>query len=162
MPEPVAIEVVRADEQEALSLDLDRYAELVAATLAAEGVRPPAEVSLSFVDEAAIAELNERHMGKQGPTDVLSFPIEDEPLELVPEGEAAPLTLLGDIVVCPAVAARNAPEHGQSTEDELALLCVHGALHLLGWDHVVDQEAERMEAREAELLALLHHRRGES
>jgi probable rRNA maturation factor len=60
--------------------------------------------------------------------------------------------LIGDVVLCPAVAARNAEEHGVSFEDEVALLIVHGILHLLGWDHAEDEEAERMEARERELL----------
>ena len=62
-------------------------------------------------------------------------------------------SLVGDIVICPAVAARNAVDHDCSFDDEIALLVVHGVLHLLGWDHVVDDEAERMEARERELLA---------
>ena len=60
--------------------------------------------------------------------------------------------LVGDIVICPAVAARNAVEHECPFDDEIALLVVHGVLHLLGWDHAVDAEAERMEARERELL----------
>jgi probable rRNA maturation factor len=66
-------------------------------------------------------------------------------------------TLIGDIIICPSVAATNAVEHEVSFEDEIALLVVHGALHLLGWDHAVDDEAERMEARERELLARHYH-----
>ena len=103
-------------------------------------------------------------MGHDGPTDVLSFPIEGEPdpTGRVPDaggtGPGEPPapeipTLLGDIVICPSVAARNAVEHECTFDDEIALLVVHGVLHLLGWDHVVDEEAERMEARERELLA---------
>jgi probable rRNA maturation factor len=60
--------------------------------------------------------------------------------------------LIGDIVICPSVASRNALEHECSFEDEIALLVVHGVLHLLGWDHMIDEEAERMEAREKEIL----------
>ena len=64
--------------------------------------------------------------------------------------------LLGDVVICPSVAARNAPEHAGTYEDELALLIVHGILHLLGMDHIEDVDAEKMEARERELLAEFH------
>jgi probable rRNA maturation factor len=64
--------------------------------------------------------------------------------------------LLGDVVVCPSVAARNATDHGVSLEDEVALLVVHGLLHLLGMDHGEDDEAETMEQRERELLARFH------
>jgi probable rRNA maturation factor len=68
--------------------------------------------------------------------------------------------LLGDVVVCPSVAARNATEHGVEEDDELALLVVHGLLHLLGMDHDAEDEAERMERRERELLARFHRSPG--
>ena len=94
----------------------------------------------------------------------MSFPIDDEPVfsGRVPDaGSPGPVDrpdpempqLVGDIVICPVIAAQNAVEHECSFDDEVALLVVHGVLHLLGWDHVVDAEAERMEARERELLA---------
>ena len=116
-----------------------------------------------FHAEDAIAALNEQFLGKSGPTDVLSFPIEDEPgptgrsPDLGGSGPGAQpaegaLTLLGDVVICPSVAARNATEHEVTLEDEIALLVVHGLLHLLGLDHQEDAEAERMEALEQELL----------
>ena len=167
----MTIDIYAADEQHARPVDLERWVALARATLAEEGVRAPAEVSLIFTDEATIADLNQRFLGRAGPTDVLSFPIdtEPEPGGRSPDGgttgpgdeptEEIP-TLVGDVVICPAVAARNAPEHGLSVEDETALLVVHGVLHLLGWDHEVDEEAERMEARERELLAR-HHRSSE-
>jgi len=158
------IEVFVADEQADVAVDLARWSELVRATLEAEGVRGDVEVSLIFADEAAIAELNSRFMGKSGPTDVLSFPIDDEPAPSgrVPDSggtgpgdppELAMPVLVGDVVICPSVAQRNAPEHDSTFDDELALLCVHGVLHLLGWDHEDETEAEAMEARERELLA---------
>jgi probable rRNA maturation factor len=98
---------------------------------------------------------------------VLAFPLEDDP---VPSGRSPdfggagpgadppeePLVLLGDVVVCPAVAARNAAVHGVSEADELALLVVHGLLHLLGMDHEEEADAERMEALERDLLARFH------
>ena len=162
------IDIYAADEQADFSIDLERWSELCRQALIEEGVRGLAEVSLIFTGEPAMAELNEQFMGKRGPTDVLSFPIdaEPEPSGRVPDaggtGPGEPPTadipqLVGDIVICPSVAARNAVEHECSFEDEVALLIVHGVLHLRGWDHVVDEEAERMEARERELLARHYH-----
>ena len=145
-------------------MDVARWAELARQVLAARGVKGETEVSLLFVDEDAIAALNEQFLGKSGPTDVLSFPIEDEPgpTGRSPDfGGSGPGTsspsrarslLLGDVVICPAVAARNAEEHEVPFEDEVALLVVHGLLHLLGMDHENDAEAERMEALEQQLL----------
>jgi probable rRNA maturation factor len=159
----VSIDVFAADEQEDHPIEVARWAELSQKVLTARGVKGETEVSLLFVDEAAIAALNEQFLGKSGPTDVLSFPIEDEPLpsgrspDLGGSGpgtspEEGALTLLGDVVICPAVAARNAVEHEVSLDDEIALLVVHGLLHLLGMDHEEDAEAERMEGLEQDLL----------
>ena len=163
----MTIDVFAADEQEAHPIDVARWAELARRVLDARGLKGNTEVSLLFVDEAAIAALNVEFLGKPGPTDVLSFPIEDEP---TPTGrspdfggtgpgssaEQGTLTLLGDVVICPAVAFRNATEHGVAFEDEVALLVVHGLLHLLGMDHEEDGEAERMEALEEQLLQRFH------
>ena len=163
----MTIDVFAADEQEAHPIDVARWAELARRVLEARGLKGNTEVSLLFVDEAAIAALNVEFLGKPGPTDVLSFPIEDEP---TPTGrspdfggtgpgssaEQGALTLLGDVVICPTVAFRNATEHGVSFEDEVALLVVHGLLHLLGMDHEEDGDAERMEALEEQLLQRFH------
>lgn len=163
------VEVFAADEQHTHPVDTMRWVHLAQAVLAAEGVRGEAELSMLFVDEISIGNLNKRFLGKDGPTDVLAFPIDEEPAEsgrspdsggtgpgFTGEIDEAP-TLLGDVVICPAIAARNAPEHAGTYEDELALLVVHGILHLLGMDHLEEDEAEAMEARERELLAT-HHR----
>jgi probable rRNA maturation factor len=158
------IDVYAADEQHDVPIDLDRWVTLARGALTDEGVRGLAEVSLIFADELTVAALNHQFMGRDGPTDVLSFPIDNEPgpSGRVPDaggsGPGEPPVpeipqLVGDVVICPAVAARNAVEHECSTDDELALLIVHGVLHLLGWDHAEDEEAERMEARERVLLA---------
>ena len=166
----MTLDIYAADEQHDVAIDLERWATLARRTLTDEGVRGLAEVSLIFNDEATMASLNQQFMGVDGPTDVLSFPIdaEPEPAGRVPDaGGSGPgelpmdeiPQLIGDIVICPAVAARNALEHESSLDDELALLVVHGVLHLVGWDHDEDEEAERMEARERELLA--RHHRGE-
>jgi probable rRNA maturation factor len=109
-----------------------------------------------FVEEDTIHELNRVHMGKDRPTDVLSFPLEGADATQADD-------MIGDIVVCPTVAAANALDHaGQghhrgSVDDEIALLVVHGVLHLVGHDHQDDAEAEVMEDLEQEILAM-HHR----
>ena len=145
-----------------------RWIRLADAVLADEGIRGETEVSILYVDEATIADLNSRFLGKPGPTDVLAFPIDEEPVEggrspdsggtgpgFNPTPDDAP-TLLGDVVICPSVAHRNAPAHAGSFDDELALLLVHGLLHLLGLDHEDPEEAEVMEAKERELLGRHH------
>jgi probable rRNA maturation factor len=166
----VSIDVFAADEQQAHPMDVARWAELARQVLMARGVKGETEVSLLFVDEDAIAHLNEQFLSKKGPTDVLSFPIEDEP---GPTGrspdfggtgpgtmaEQGTLTLLGDVVICPSVAAVNAAEHEVTLDDEVALLVVHGLLHLLGMDHAEDAEAERMEALEQDLLNRFYRNR---
>ncbi|MCB1269741.1 MAG: rRNA maturation RNase YbeY, partial [Microthrixaceae bacterium] len=128
---------------------------LAAAVLVAEG--RAGELTLTFVDPDEIAALNEEHMSKPGPTDVLSFPLDADldPAD-VPD-EFGPL-LLGDVVVCPAVAAQAAPTHAGNLDDELALLVVHGVLHVLGHDHAEPEETTRMRA--AELAHLAEHHWG--
>ena len=163
---PMAVEVFAADEQSDHPVDPLRWARLAEAVLGEADIGGDAELSMLFVDEAAMAELNLRFLGREGPTDVLAFPIdEEEPTEsgrspdaggtgpgMPSEPEEVP-ALLGDIVICPAVAYRNAPDHAGNYDDELALLVVHGLLHLMGMDHQEDAEAEEMETRERELLA---------
>jgi probable rRNA maturation factor len=163
----MAVDVFAADEQSDAPVELERWSGLARSVLESRGIRGEAEVSLLFVDEAAIAALNERFLFTKGPTDVLAFPVEDDP---VPPGrfpdmggtgpgtdiEDEPLLLLGDVVVCPSVAERNAKDRSVAYDDEIALLVVHGLLHLLGMDHEIDAEAEKMEALERELLAAFH------
>ncbi|MDD9370871.1 MAG: rRNA maturation RNase YbeY [Acidimicrobiales bacterium] len=165
------VHVFGADEQSTAEVDVDRWTTLAREVLVAEGVRGEAELSLLFVDEAAIAELNLRFMDAEGPTDVLAFPIDDPvvagrwpdagtagPDRDDPDPGDMPL-LLGDVVVCPAVAQRQAPTHAGSYEDELALLVVHGVLHVLGHDHAEPDETAVMQERERVLLERFHHRR---
>jgi probable rRNA maturation factor len=146
-----AIEIVVDDDQDEQPVEIDRWGSLARDILRAEGIVGPAELALRFVSVDEITELNETLLGHEGATDVLSFPIEDDPRAPGVVG-GAPI-LLGDVVICPQVAYRNAPDHAGTFRDELALLVVHGILHLLGMDHEVDEEAEVMEARERELLA---------
>jgi len=139
------------DDQADQPVDLDRWRDLVAAVLAAERVDGPGEVTVAFVDAPTIAELNETHLGGDGPTDVLSFPIDGND-----DLAAGDERLVGDIVICPAVAAANAPGHAGDYVDEMALLLVHGCLHLVGHDHAEADDRRRMWARERELL-VAHH-----
>lgn len=168
------IAVFAADEQAAHPVETMRWVQLAEKVLHAEGVRGDAELSLLFVDETTIADLNKRFLAKEGPTDVLAFPIDEEPVEggrspdsggsgpgVVPGENSGDMpTLLGDVVICPAVAARNAPGHAGTYDDEIALLLVHGILHLMGMDHVDEEEAAVMERREQELLDQFHRNRG--
>jgi probable rRNA maturation factor len=123
----------------------------VAAALAAAGVED-GHLAVDLVDAARIRELNREHRGKDEPTDVLSFPIDGD----APPSVGGPPPMLGDVVICPEVAATNAPDHAGSYDDEIALLVVHGLLHLVGMDHAADDERDAMQARERDLLARLY------
>ena len=104
-------------------------------------VHPQAELSIALVSSEVIAERHERWMGEPGPTDVLSFPMD----ELRPGREGEPAEgVLGDVVLCPEVAAAQARAAGHSTEEELLLLTTHGILHLLGFDHAEPEEEKEM------------------
>ena len=130
-------------------VDVSRWEALVVDVLLNEGLdNRPAEIHLHFVDEPSIEALNRDHMDGSGPTDVLAFPV-DDPAEVPVD---VPV-LLGDVVVCPSVAARQAPEHAGDYHAELALLVVHGVLHLLGDDHSDPDQAVAMQSKERSHLA---------
>lgn len=105
------------------------------------------ELSIRLVDEGESAELNSRYRGKTGPTNVLSFPFES-PIEIEPR-------LLGDLVICVPVVEREAAEQAKATNHHWAHMVVHGCLHLLGYDHIEEDEAEQMEALEIQILQAL-------
>lgn len=166
-------EVFCADEQSDEPVDVERWRSLALAALGAQGVRGWAELSVFFVDEATIAALNREHMGKQGPTDVLAFPVDGAdmrpdangpgamsrgPDRADPDPDDVPL-LLGDVVICPSVARRQFAEHAGTHDDELALLLVHGILHVLGFDHDTATATSEMRSREMAILEE-HHWRG--
>ena len=113
-------------------------------------LHPATELCLRLVDPDTIAVLNEKWMEKKGPTDVLSFPMD----ELSPgrEGDEAPEGYLGDIALCPQVAEQQAPAAGHTAKDEIDLLTVHGMLHLLGYDHAVPDEHKEMFGLQGRLL----------
>ncbi|WP_419850466.1 rRNA maturation RNase YbeY [Candidatus Poriferisocius sp.] len=142
--------VVVSDRQRDLLVAQERWAGLLHRVLAEEQVAAPWEAGLSFVAADEMASLNAEHRGIDKPTDVLAFGADDGS---APRAADEP-RLVGDVVICPSVAASNAAAHGKAVDDELALLVVHGTLHLLGYDHVDDNDARLMEGREQELLTL--------
>ncbi len=121
---------VEVDEARLVQLGLFCMAEL--------RIHPQAELSILLVDEATMADYHQRFMNLPGPTDVLSFPMDE--LRPPADDEEAPEGLLGDIVLCPAVTARQAADNGRTAESEADYLLVHGFLHLLGYDHAEPAE----------------------
>ncbi|NUS72497.1 MAG: rRNA maturation RNase YbeY [Corynebacteriales bacterium] len=136
--------------------DADSILAVARYTLDELNVNPLADLSILIVESTYMAELNKRWMNKTGPTDVLAFPMDELGIDSGPiqAGRDAPEepALLGDIVLCPEVAARQAKAAGHLPEDELALLTVHGVLHLLGYDHAEPDEEREMFALQGRLL----------
>jgi len=114
-------------------------------------IHPLAELSVVLVDEATMSAYHQKYMGEPGPTDVLSFPMDE--LRPPTEDDDPPAGLLGDIVLCPAVTARQAAEHGRTPEAEAEYLLVHGLLHLLGFDHADPDEHAEMFALKDRIIA---------
>jgi probable rRNA maturation factor len=138
------MDVFLANEQ-GIGFDEIRLASLARHTLTEEDVDEGAELSLLFVEPGHIKRLNKRFAGDDHATDVLAFPM----MEDDEEGSL----MLGDVVICPQIAERNATELGHALEAELAALVIHGTLHLLGYDHQRDDDKEKMNARSAEILS---------
>ena len=151
--------VLIANEQSLPTLlDEDELISISEHVLKREGVEREVEVSLSFVDEDEMHALNKEWRGIDRTTDVLSFECDSAFDGNIPLDETLEL---GDIILAPEVIARQAPGFGNTSADECRLMLVHGMLHLLGYDHIEDDEAEVMEAREDELLRELALMRGE-
>lgn len=159
------VDVFVSNEQTDISLDEQRWQSLALSVLQKEGVRGQAEMALLFVTREAITEMNRIHMDSDFPTDVLAFPIDmidnsraagptaRSTSPVVSRVDAGELPLLvGDVVVCPSVADEQAAGHAGSLDDEIALLVTHGILHVLGYDHDNETNAERMRERERHLL----------
>lgn len=142
---------VELTNESTIAVDEATLVALTQYALEAMHVHPDAEVALMLVDETAMEELHVRWMDEPGPTDVLSFPMD----ELRPGTAEKPTDpgLLGDIVLCPQVAESQAATAGHTLMDELCLLTVHGLLHLLGFDHAEPEEHREMFGLQAELLA---------
>lgn len=149
------IEISFIDDQKKVPLDHDVETLIEACLLKAleiEGIEVPVEVSVVFVDDAEIAELNWTYRGKEGPTDVLSFPQEEAPHEAV-VGEG--MLLLGDIVMSVERAAAQAKAFDHSLEREICYLATHSIFHLLGYDHMEDGDKREMREKEEAVLSAL-------
>ncbi len=150
----MSIEVL---DESGRSVDVTELSRLARFAMDRMRVHPQAELCIKLVDEATIAELNEQWMEKTGPTDVLAFPMDELRPGLVDEEPEE--GVLGDLVLCPSIAERQADEArakgqaGYSTSDEIDLLTVHGILHLLGYDHAEPEEHREMFGLQARLLA---------
>ena len=144
----MTIEILNESGRE---LDVARLADLSRFVMDRMRVHPMAELCIKAVDEPTIAELNEHWMEKQGPTDVLAFPMDELRPGLV--NEEPEEGMLGDLVLCPAVAERQGEAAGHGMEAEIELLTVHGILHLLGYDHAEPEEHAEMFGLQDELLA---------
>jgi probable rRNA maturation factor len=143
----VSIEV---NNESGYAVDEAEFAALARYVLDALHVHPQTDLATVLVGTHVMTELHVQWMDEPGPTDVLSFPMD----ELRPgrPGEVTPPGLLGDVVLCPEVAARQARDAGHSTTEELLLLTTHGILHLLGYDHAEPEEEKEMFALQRQLL----------
>jgi probable rRNA maturation factor len=146
----VTVMSIEVNDESGAAIDGERVATLARFVLDRLKVHPQAELSVLAVDVATMSSLHQQWMDEEGPTDVLSFPMD----ELRPgndDDEPEP-GLLGDVVLCPAVAAQQAASAGHSTAHELDLLTTHGILHLLGYDHAEPDEEREMFGLQTELL----------
>jgi probable rRNA maturation factor len=149
------VNVSFTDEQ-TKRIDGDALVSLAVRVLVHESYPDMTELSITAVTDEEIADLKAAHLGEHAVTDVLSFPIDElVPGEVPTVEQDGPPLLLGDVVIAPGYIARQAAEHAVQEADELALIVVHGVLHLMGWDHVTDSDAEAMEERERQILALV-------
>lgn len=141
---------VEINNETAWELEMSEFVDLVSYCLEQLYVSPAAEVNIMFVDIKTMAELHVKWMDLPGPTDVLSFPMD----ELTPgrEGMPSEAGVLGDIVLCPDVAAEQARDAGHAPIEEMLLLTVHGLLHLLGFDHAEPEEEKAMFTLQRKLL----------
>jgi probable rRNA maturation factor len=151
----VSIEVLNESGQ---PLDVDRLVGLSRFVLDRMRVHPLAELCIKAVDEDTMSELNEKWMEGDGPTDVLAFPMDELRPGLV--NEEPEEGILGDLMLCPSVAERQAVTAGHPIDAELELLTVHGILHLLGYDHAEPEEHAEMFGLQDELLAAWRSRPG--
>lgn len=131
----------------------DRIIEVLEETARVHEVDDLAEVSLMFTDDETIHEMNREYRGIDRPTDVLSFALEEGEEEEIYGGPEE--NLLGDIIISVETATRQAEEYGHSVEREMAFLALHGMLHLLGYDHMEEEERKEMRAQEEAILASL-------
>ena len=141
---------IEVNNESGVEVDEAEFAALARHVLDEMHVHPQTDLSVLLVDVDVMTDLHVRWMDEPGPTDVLSFPMDE--LRPGTDGEPSPPGLLGDVVLCPHVAAQQALAAGHSTAEELLLLTVHGILHLLGYDHAEPDEEKEMFALQRTLL----------
>lgn len=141
---------IEVNNESGHAVDEAEFAALGRHVLDAMHLHPQTELSILLVTSPVMAELHERWMELEGPTDVLSFPMDE--LRPGSDGDPTPAGLLGDVVLCPEVAAAQARAAGHSTTEELLLLTTHGILHLLGFDHAEPEEEKEMFGLQRQLL----------
>jgi probable rRNA maturation factor len=141
---------VEVQNETAWDVDGFEFAQLGRFVLDSLNVHPQADLAITFIGADAMAELHERFLDEPGPTDVMSFPMDE--LRPPAPGEAAEAGILGDVVICPEVAQDQARELGHSLMDELLVLATHGILHLLGFDHADEGERDEMFALQRKLV----------
>jgi probable rRNA maturation factor len=151
----MTVEINNESGLEADSTGLVRLAEF---TLSQLRIHPQTELSILLVDEDTMSAYHEKYMGEPGPTDVLSFPMDE--LRIPEDDDEPPMGLLGDVVLCPAVTSRQAAEHVRTPDAEAEYLLVHGLLHLLGFDHADPAEKAEMFGLKDKLLQLWDTERG--
>jgi len=141
---------IEINNESGVSIDESALLRLVSFELDFLHVHADAELAILLVDEAAMEQLHVQWMDEPGPTDVLSFPMDE--LRPGSEDDITPAGLLGDIVLCPQVAVEQAKTAGHSTLEELLLLTAHGLLHLLGFDHVEPEDEKEMFGIQRDIL----------
>jgi probable rRNA maturation factor len=140
---------VAVNNESGVDVDALGLSELAQFVLDEMDVHPQAELSVMLVDEGTMSRLHEQFMGEPGPTDVLAFPMD----ELRPLGDEDDAELIGDVVLCPTIAESQARDAGHDTAAELRLLCTHGVLHLLGYDHHEPDDEREMFGLQSRLLS---------
>jgi len=130
--------MIDLNNESGAEVDEERLVALATFALDQLRIHPQAELSILLVDEATMAAYHERYLGEPGPTDVMSFPMDE--LRAPAADEEPPVGLLGDIVLCPSVTAAQAAENDRTPEEEADYLLIHGLLHLLGHDHAEPEE----------------------
>ncbi len=149
---------VEINNESGAQVDEQRLVTLALFALDGLRIHPQAELSILLVDEQTMAAYHEKYMDEPGPTDVLSFPMDE--LRPPKDGEEPPVGMLGDIVLCPSVTAAQAAEHGRTPDEEADYLLIHGLLHLLGYDHAEPEEKKVMFGLNDRLIAAWQAKRG--
>ncbi len=142
------MEILINNKQDSIEVDLLSLKKLAEFILVFEKISSLTELSVAFLDEEEMERLNSQYRKMDVSTDVLSFPLFDK----LPHNETEHPLVLGDVIICPVVARRNAQKVGHSIERELELLLIHGVLHLLGYDHVDSGSETLMKARQRKIL----------